>query len=206
MPWKSLVGRTAKHGRTTNGVQAEGSQTAAARQTPVRKDRFWILVRRSLTNSRQTPAPVLPDFLRSETPMKARFLENTYQNAQQTDIRSSIARMSQVGLMAANPVLRRPVFQLGAASSLRILRPFMPRTSSPQISMARAMSTSSKFPTNSSLQQATRRQYGTVNGVPRNQLANMEANANKDPGNPNLQNGFYNLLLRANMPGIVVSR
>jgi ATP-dependent metalloprotease len=149
---------------------------------------------------------VLPDFLRSETPMKVRFLENTYQNAQPTDIRGSIAQMSQVGLMAANPVLRRPVFQLGAASSPRILRSFMPQTPSSQISMARAMSTSSKFSTNLSLQQAIRRQYGTVNGVPRNQLANMEANANKDPGNPNLQNGFYNLLLRANMPGIVVSR
>jgi ATP-dependent metalloprotease len=34
----------------------------------------------------------------------------------------------------------------------------------------------------------------------------MEASANKDPGNPNLQNAFYSLLLRANMPGIVVSR
>jgi len=42
--------------------------------------------------------------------------------------------------------------------------------------------------------------------VPRNQLANIEASANKDPGNPNLQNAFYNLLLRANMPSIVISR
>lgn len=159
-----------------------------------------------LTGLRQTSAQALPDFLRSETPIKARFTGHSHDNVQQTDIRSSISQMSQVGLMAANPVLRRPVFQLGAASSPRILRPFMPQNSTSPISMARAMSTSSRFSTASSLQQLIRRQYGTVNGVPRNQLANMEASANKDPGNPNLQNAFYNLLLRANMPGIVVSR
>lgn len=50
------------------------------------------------------------------------------------------------------------------------------------------------------------RAYGTVHGVPRNQLATSEANANRDPSNANLQNAFYNLLLRANLPNIVVTR
>lgn len=69
----------------------------------------------------------------------------------------------------------------------------------------RLMSSASQY---TGTQPATpgQRAYGTVNGVARNQLANSEAHANRDPGNANLQNAFYNLLLRANMPGIVVSR
>lgn len=50
------------------------------------------------------------------------------------------------------------------------------------------------------------RTYGTVHGVPRNQLATSEANANRDPSNANLQNAFYNLLIRANLPNLVVTR
>lgn len=68
------------------------------------------------------------------------------------------------------------------------------------------MSTTPCFPSNNVFHPSLQRQYGTVNGVPRSQLANIEASANKDPGNPNLQNAFYNILLRANMPGIVISR
>lgn len=208
MPWKGLAGRAAKHERTTNEVQVERNEAAALRQaSSVREDSLRISGMSELTGLRQVPAQVLPDFLRSEIPVEARFLDNRYRNAQGTDIRSSISQMSQVGLMAANPVLHRSVFQLGPASSPRILRPFMPLSTSSRNSMARAMSTSPQSSTTSaSLQQIIRRQYSTVNGVPRTQLANMEASANKDPGNPNLQNGFYNLLLRANMPGIVVSR
>lgn len=50
------------------------------------------------------------------------------------------------------------------------------------------------------------RRFGSSNGISRNQLASTEESANRNPGNANLQNAFYQLLLRANMPGILVER
>ncbi|KOS22536.1 Mitochondrial inner membrane i-AAA protease supercomplex subunit YME1 [Escovopsis weberi] len=50
------------------------------------------------------------------------------------------------------------------------------------------------------------RSFGTSNGISRNQLATVEESANRNPGNANMQNAFYQLLLRANMPGILVER
>lgn len=52
----------------------------------------------------------------------------------------------------------------------------------------------------------TRRFGSSSNGISRNQLASIEESANKNPGNANAQNAFYQLLLRANMPGILVER
>ncbi|KZZ91512.1 intermembrane space AAA protease IAP-1 [Moelleriella libera RCEF 2490] len=48
--------------------------------------------------------------------------------------------------------------------------------------------------------------FGSSNGISRNQLATVEESANRNPGNANMQNAFYQLLLRANMPGILVER
>ncbi|RDA94130.1 hypothetical protein CP533_6628 [Ophiocordyceps camponoti-saundersi (nom. inval.)] len=48
--------------------------------------------------------------------------------------------------------------------------------------------------------------FGTSNGISRNQLSAVEEAANRNPGNANAQNSFYQLLLRANMPGILVER
>ncbi|KAK8143698.1 hypothetical protein G3M48_006853 [Beauveria asiatica] len=54
---------------------------------------------------------------------------------------------------------------------------------------------------------AVGRLFGTSsNGITRNQLATAEESANRNPGNANAQNIFYQLLLRANMPGILVER
>ncbi|OAA79068.1 intermembrane space AAA protease IAP-1 [Akanthomyces lecanii RCEF 1005] len=52
-----------------------------------------------------------------------------------------------------------------------------------------------------------RRLFGTSSHhISRNQLASAEESANRNPGNANAQNAFYQLLLRANMPGILVER
>ncbi|TWU74109.1 hypothetical protein ED733_005057 [Metarhizium rileyi] len=48
--------------------------------------------------------------------------------------------------------------------------------------------------------------FGSSNGISRNQLATVEESANRNAGNANMQNAFYQLLLRANMPGILVER
>ncbi|ATY59219.1 intermembrane space AAA protease IAP-1 [Cordyceps militaris] len=53
----------------------------------------------------------------------------------------------------------------------------------------------------------TTRLFGTSSsGISRNQLASAEESANRNPGNANAQNALYQLLLRANMPGILVER
>lgn len=52
----------------------------------------------------------------------------------------------------------------------------------------------------------TVRHFGTASSVPRHQLSATEESANKNPGNANAQLAFYQLLLRANMPGIIVER
>lgn len=49
------------------------------------------------------------------------------------------------------------------------------------------------------------RGFGT-GGVPRDLLANREAAANRNPNSATAQNSFYQLLLKANMPAIVIER
>lgn len=115
-----------------------------------------------------------------------------------TTAKATIASMSQVGLRAANPILRRPFFKPSTAAAPSIVRPFM-QSSTGILSMSRGLSTYNAF-------NAQRRGFGTSNGITRNQLASVEESANRNPGNANAQNGFYQLLLRANMPGIVVDR
>lgn len=43
-------------------------------------------------------------------------------------------------------------------------------------------------------------------GISRNMLANLEAAANRNPNSPTAQNAFYQVLLKANMPAIVIER
>lgn len=47
---------------------------------------------------------------------------------------------------------------------------------------------------------------GSANGISRNLLATREATANRNPTSATAQNAFYQLLLKANMPAIVVER
>lgn len=111
--------------------------------------------------------------------------------------RSSISNLTQVGLGAANPILRRPYFQASIAQNSSLLRPFM---------QSPAGHVSSRGFATFNVYNAQRRGFGTSNGISRNQLATLEESANRNPGNANAQNAFYQLLLRANMPAILVER
>ena len=53
---------------------------------------------------------------------------------------------------------------------------------------------------------AQQRNFGTNNGISRNLLATSEASANRNPNSATAQAAFYQILLRANMPAIVVER
>ncbi|EEY15419.1 cell division protease ftsH [Verticillium alfalfae VaMs.102] len=60
-------------------------------------------------------------------------------------------------------------------------------------------------PTTRALGLLQTRSFGT-NGVSRNLLAAREAAANRNPSSATAQNAFYQLLLKANMPAIVIER
>ena len=110
---------------------------------------------------------------------------------------TTISSMGRVGLQAANPILRHPYFQPRASSPSSFMRSFS--SSSGILSSSRGISTLGPF-------SVQRRAFGSSNGISRNQLATLEESANRNPGNANAQNAFYQLLLRANMPAILVER
>ncbi|KJZ80466.1 hypothetical protein HIM_00316 [Hirsutella minnesotensis 3608] len=116
------------------------------------------------------------------------------------DMVSSWGRM---GWRAVNPSLR-PSFSQARASPVS---PFLTRS---------AFSTTSSIWQKSSIAHSRngvvvpglqRRHFQTsFNGISRNQLAIVEQSANRNPGNASMQNAFYQLLLRANLPAIVIAR
>ncbi|OTA05850.1 hypothetical protein A9Z42_0065540 [Trichoderma parareesei] len=142
----------------------------------------------------------LPDFLQQASTYAPKAITSNAMVT--TDVRASISGLGRVGLLAANPVLRRPFFQPVNTVSSPLVKLFM--RSTPAVSTPlRAMSTTRILSGTLGLQ---RRGFGTSNGISRSQLASVEESANRNPGNANLQNAFYQLLLRANMPGILVER
>ncbi|ODA80999.1 hypothetical protein RJ55_03959 [Drechmeria coniospora] len=125
-------------------------------------------------------------------------------NVSATRIQSAVANLNRVGLHAAIPVLRRPCFQT-PRSSLALARLLM-RPSLDASVTRRSIVTASYLGTGLVSLGLHRRAFGSSSGISRNQLATLEESANRNPGNANLQNAFYQLLLRANMPGILVER
>jgi ATP-dependent metalloprotease len=144
----------------------------------------------------QVTKPRIPEFLQqldSTSFSRSRFAAMTPMTAQTT-----LSSMGRVGLQAANPILRHPYFQPRVSTSSSFMRSFS-RTSSGILSSSRGISTLGAF-------SVQRRAFGSSNGISRNQLATLEESANRNPGNANAQNAFYQLLLRANMPAILVER
>ncbi|CAJ2512107.1 Uu.00g077320.m01.CDS01 [Anthostomella pinea] len=104
------------------------------------------------------------------------------------DIRSSISTMQRSALFASNPVARR-LF--------------------PQRLSIRPMSTSAVFrmsPTPFARMDMSQRRSFQSGGLSRNLLAHMEESANRNPTSATAQNAFYQALLKANMPAIIIER
>ncbi|KPM35361.1 Mitochondrial inner membrane i-AAA protease supercomplex subunit YME1 [Neonectria ditissima] len=179
IPWRS----------STNPVSRQSRNSKAASLT--------LTTEAKLQDAQQVNEPQLPDFLQN---VVLRSLNpSSGPNAMApTTIQTSIASLSRVGLHAANPILRRPYFQPVISASPSLARRFM-RSAPGTLSSSRSISTFRAI----SFQQ---RGFGTSNGISRNQLASLEETANKSPTNANAQNAFYQLLLRANMPAILVDR
>lgn len=126
-------------------------------------------------------------------------------NPAMADIRSAVS-LGRVGLRAAQHPLAVRTRTIAASHILRRTLLSSSTLLSPPTS-SQFYSTSPihlRFPATQALQ---RRGFGSSsNGISRNHLSTVEESANRNPGNANAQNAFYQLLLRANMPGILIER
>ncbi|TDZ74648.1 Mitochondrial inner membrane i-AAA protease supercomplex subunit YME1 [Colletotrichum sidae] len=102
-------------------------------------------------------------------------------------------------LSATSPLLRRAVmrpatmasvFRLAASSSALPTAPFFPRS---VLGLGLAL-------------KQQQRLFGSNQAISRNLLASREAAANRNPNSATAQNAFYQLLIKANMPAIVIER
>ncbi|KAI1106447.1 peptidase family M41-domain-containing protein [Jackrogersella minutella] len=104
------------------------------------------------------------------------------------DIRSSISTMQRAALLASNPVVHRlyphslPVRSMSTSTALR------------------------NFPIQPMKSNIFQRRSFQTGGLSRNLLAHMEESANRNPTSATAQNAFYQALLKANMPAIIVER
>ncbi|KUI67540.1 Mitochondrial inner membrane i-AAA protease supercomplex subunit YME1 [Cytospora mali] len=169
----------------------------------------------------------LPAFLRNELPSRNSSLPN---HLPTNDIRSTIATMPSFALAAAaNPLAQRPTFRLAAQrttgalprlfstiatggmqrraagihTASRFQAPAVPRPASAQPSLWIPLGRAIGLTPYTSLLQYRNFNNG---GISRNMLANLEAAANRNPASSTAQNAFYQVLLKANMPAIIVER
>lgn len=150
----------------------------------------------------------LPEFLRDARNDAAILTPLASTNANRNvpvapfDIRSSISTMQRAALFASNPVARTLFPQ--RLERLAAARPMSTSTASPLRSALNSVANPFANPfTNSRLSQKRSYQTGAAS---RNLLAHMEESANRNPSSATAQNAFYQALLRANMPAIVIER
>ncbi|KAG6040164.1 hypothetical protein E4U41_001389 [Claviceps citrina] len=168
----------------THSVRHSSGSTAGASSSPALEGTGEGAVRPS-----STP---LPEFLQQSAMSSLPVLPSLSSACVPSSFRLMASGLTQVGLRAANPVPRRPLFQPQGFTAKFHWQPLVARhlPYSPLLAQHRAFGTA----------------FGSSSGVSRNQLATAEESANRNAGNANMQNAFYQLLLRANMPGILVER
>ncbi|KAJ4306781.1 i-AAA protease yme1 [Collariella sp. IMI 366227] len=141
----------------------------------------------------------LPDFMR-DTVLSSRFLDRRLASVSPTNIFSEISNTSSRSLAMANPLFRRSYAALMARPLTTL--PGFRSYSTHQPSRMQQL-------TWIKIEQSSRniqiRGFGT-NGVSREILASRESAANRNPNSATAQNSFYQVLLKANMPAIVVER
>ncbi|KAG6141406.1 hypothetical protein E4U12_004853 [Claviceps purpurea] len=140
------------------------------------------------------PSAPLTDFLRNRTTSSLQPVLSSPSAARaDSDSPLMVTGLTRVGIRAANPLSRQHVSRSQGLPGKLYWQPLLANRA-PYAPMV--------------IQQ--HRQFGTTsgssNGVSHNQLAAVEENANRNAGNANMQNAFYQLLLRANLPGVLIER
>lgn len=192
IPWRASTHAPQPPKLRSAAPQAKSSPTAIANA----KDNSSLNAQTATVARAKTE---LPDFLRDAAP-SPRFLDRRLANATPINIFSELSNMSPRSLAVANPLMRRSYAALMA-------RPLttLPGLRSMSTYQPSRMQQFSWINTPSPLRNMQSRSFGT-GGVPRDLLANREAAANRNPTSATAQNSFYQLLLKANMPAIVVER
>lgn len=173
---------------------------------------------------------ILTEFLRDETNDSETRRATAAHQLTPCDIRTTVASMSSFALAAAaNPLVQRAASRV-AAQHHRVSFCRLFSTASPAITQRGAVALPSNLglrAVGSLLSAPARRSSWTIvsravglstytrllqtrgfstGGISRNMLANLEAAANRNPNSPTAQNAFYQVLLKANMPAIIIER
>jgi ATP-dependent metalloprotease len=145
---------------------------------------------------------ILPEFLRDASFSSALPLSQT--SMPPTNIRSVISSMSERAILMANPFQHRPYRRLATMPVAAM--PFLGLRSLHTSRLNRLpLSPFSSLPILAQQPALNVRGFGT-GGISHSLLANREAAANRNPNSATAQNAFYQVLLKANMPAIVVER
>ncbi|KAK3304137.1 P-loop containing nucleoside triphosphate hydrolase protein [Chaetomium strumarium] len=194
IPWRSSTYGGATSRTRPNYTPAGKSPVATANQHV--KDGISTQAPRNAATQTKTE---LPEFLR-DAMVSSPFLDRRLANASPVNIFSEVLNSSRTSINMANPLMRRSYAALMARPLTTL--PGFRSMSTYQPSRMQQFTWIDSQPFSRNIQ--TRR-FGT-GGVPRDLLANREAAANRNPNSATAQNSFYQLLLKANMPAIVVER
>jgi ATP-dependent metalloprotease len=132
--------------------------------------------------------------------LSPRFLDRRLATVSPTNVFSEISNMNSRSLAMANPLMRRSYATL-TARPLTALPGFRSMSTHQPSRMQPFHWIKIQHPSRN-----TQSRGFVTGGVPRDLLANREAAANRNPNSATAQNSFYQLLLKANMPAIVVER
>lgn len=231
--WPSIANILTRPWGASTPVPREAQPSSPAPQAKVRILSVAKHIPRQLMcdGYQSQPRTTLPRFLRDELPKLQAHVPAVSQQLASPDVQTTIANMSSFALAAAaNPLVQRPAFRFAAQHPAGSLRRLF--STAPPIAIQRRAATmptalglrgagllhlsapaqwSSRTPVScaTGLSPYTRllqiRGFGN-GGISRNMLANLEAAANRNPNSATAQNAFYQVLLKANLPAIVVER
>ncbi|KAM7201167.1 mitochondrial inner membrane i-AAA protease supercomplex subunit YME1 [Naviculisporaceae sp. PSN 640] len=184
VPWRSAPAPARPQGSRTPPTATQ-SQSAAALDGPQQQQA-----------AQASATSFFPDFLR-DAPVPS--LKRNIADVKPTNIFSQI---SATPVMAVtNPLLRR---SFAALVSRPLGVRFMSTHQTPRFQHLRWSSPTAVRPLEFHSQSQSRG-FGS-GGIPRSILANREAAANRNPDSATAQALFYQLLLKANMPALVIER
>ncbi|KAK3937324.1 mitochondrial inner membrane i-AAA protease supercomplex subunit YME1 [Diplogelasinospora grovesii] len=195
VPWRGSTSPKPRslQRRTASTVTAPAPAPATGRAAAIEQSN-------SAVSAPATKRSELPDFLRDAILPQPQYIVagRSVANLSPSNISSDMAAMPQRSLAMANPLIRRSFSALmsrplgHAMPGLRALHTYQPSRMQP-------------FRWTANPQTLQYRGFGT-GGISRSLLASREAAANRNPNSATAQNAFYQVLLKANMPAIVVER
>lgn len=194
IPWRGTYNPPTSNPRSPR-TSAAHQPTSPANTADTKQEVSFSAQRHGETRTKTE----LPEILRDAV-SSPRFLDHRLAHATPTNIFSEISNMPSRSLTMANPLMRRSYAALMARPLTTL--PGFRFMSTHQPSRVQQFS----WPTIQRPSQALQyRGFGT-GGVSRDLLANREGAANRNPNSATAQNSFYQLLLKANMPAIVIER